>query len=295
MLAAGLFFFAAGCSARETGPSERSPRRIISLAPSTTEIVYALGVGDRLVGVTRYCDHPPAATNITKVGGYLDPSYETLIALRPDLTILLDVHEAVKAQLEKARLPTLLVPNRTVGDVHDAIRLIGEACGARTRADALLTDLNERTLAVSRAVLGRDRPRVLLCIGRDIGAGRLTGAYVAGSGGFHDQILRLAGGSNAHTGRFVAYPRLSAEGILRLDPDIIIDLLGEMRPGGETVVEVMRQWRTLEGLGAVRNGRIHLIVGDQALRPGPRYILCLEAMARLLHPGQLSGDRSHGR
>lgn len=274
----------------QVGPLPSFPQRIISLAPSTTEIVFALGAGDRLVGVTRYCDYPPAATNVAKVGGYVDPSYESIVALRPDLTILLTSHREPKAQIEKMHLRTLTVPHQTVEDIHEAIRRIGEACGEGERADALLKGLTNRTHAVTSAVAGRPRPRVLVCIGRDIGASQLTGMYVAGRNGFYDQIIELAGGLNAWTNRSVPYPQLSAEGVLGLNPDVIIDLLSEMSPGKETPAQAGRQWVRLGTVAAVRDKRVHVLVGNQALRPGPRYIDCLEQMARLLHPHAFTGN-----
>jgi len=272
------------------------PKRIISLAPSTTEMLFSLGLGDRVVGVTRYCDYPPAAAAITKVGGYVDPSYEGIVALKPDLIVLLTSHRDTKTQLEKMRLRTLTVPHETIQDIHEAIRSIGEACGEVKGADALLSGLTNRTQAVCRAVKGRDRPRVLVCIGRDFDSGQLTGMYIAGRKGFYDQIIELAGGLNACPGREAAYPQVSAEGVIRLDPDVIIDLISQMNPGKGTPAQMERQWAQLGMVAAVRKGRVHVIVGNQALRPGPRYIDFLEQLARLLHPEAFTGhDSDAGR
>jgi iron complex transport system substrate-binding protein len=252
-----------------------------------------LGLGDRLVGVTRYCDYPPAATNIAKVGGYVDPSYEAIVALKPDLTILLSSHRDAKAQIEKLHLRTLTVPHATIQDIHEAIRLIGDACGEGRRADALLTELTKRAQAVGGAVNGKERPRVLICIGRDTNSGQLNGTYIAGRNGFYDQIIDLAGGVNVCADKTAAYPQLSAEGVIQLNPEVIIDLVSEMNPGKRTPKQIRAQWAQLGMVAAVRQGRVHVLFGDQALRPGPRYIEFLEQMARLLHKEAFAGGGSN--
>ncbi len=260
------------------------PQRIVSMAPSATEILFALGLGDRVVGVTRYCDYPAATRQLAKVGGFVDPNYEAIVALRPDLTILLTSHRDVKAELEKLRIPTLTTPHETIADIDEAIRLIGKACGVTERAEVFRGDLQRRTKAVRRLVEGRERPKVLVCIGRDTASGQLSGLYVAGRFGLYDEIIDLAGGVNAYEDDKVAYPQISAEGLLQMNPDVIVDLVSRIEPEGKSPGELKRQWRTVRTVAAVRTGQVHIIVGDHALRPGPRYIQFLEQMARLLHP-----------
>ena len=262
----------------------QSPQRIVSMAPSATEILFALGLGDRLVGVTRYCDYPAAARRIAKVGGFVDPNYEAIVALRPDLTILLTSHRDVKVELEKLRIPTLTTPHDTIEDIDQAIRLIGDACGVKDRAEAFRSDLQRRREAVRRSVKGRERPKVLVCIGRDTASGQLSGLYVAGRFGLYDEMISLAGGVNAYGDDKVAYPQVSAEGLLQMNPEVIVDLVSRVEPGGKSPDELRRQWRRVRSVAAVRTGQVHVIVGDHALRPGPRYIEFLEQMARLLHP-----------
>jgi iron complex transport system substrate-binding protein len=260
------------------------PARILSMAPNITEIVFALGLGDRLVGVTRYCDYPPAAREIARVGGYVDPNHEAILSLRPDLVILLSSQTQSRAELTQLGLRALTVPHRTTEDVHDAIRRIGSACGAEDRAKTLLDDIEKRTAAVTRAVVGRTRPRVLMCIGRDTGTGQLGGLVVAGRGGFHDEIIRQAGGVNACRDEQVEYPQLSAEGVIRLNPEVIVDLVTPDNPDGKTPAEIRQQWSRLRTVKAVGEGRVYVIVGRYAFVPGPRYVAFLEELARLLHP-----------
>jgi iron complex transport system substrate-binding protein len=268
--------------AREAGGNH--PERIISMAPSTTETLFALGLGDRVVGVTRYCDYPAATAGVSKVGGYVDPSYEAIVSVRPDLVILLSSHREAKVELVKLGIGTLTVPHKTIADIDEAIRLIGKSCGAEDKADALLRELTGRSEAVRRAVEEKNRPSVLLCIGRDTDSGQLAAMYVAGREGFYDEIITMAGGANAYRDEQVPYPQLSAEGVIRLNPDVIVDLVSHINPGDKTPEEVKQQWSSLRTVTAVREGRVFVIVGHHALRPGPRYVEFAEQLVRLLHP-----------
>jgi len=247
-------------------------------------MLFALGLGDRVVGVSSYCDYPPAVHAIPKVGGYYDPNYEAIVALEPDLTILLTSHREIKTELDQLGIRTLTTPHETVQDVHEAIRLIGSTCGAESAADSISRAIAARSQIARRAVEGGERPRVLVCIGRDTESGQLAGMYMAGRDGFYDELIRLAGGVNAYEDETVAYPQLSAEGVLQLNPDILIDLVGDTVSGTKSADEIKGQWQQLPMLSAVRNNRVHLVVGYHALRPGPRYIEFLEQLAALLHP-----------
>jgi len=266
------------------------PRRIISLAPNTTEILFALGLGERVVGVSRFCDFPPPVADIPRVGGFTDPNYEAIVSLKPDVVILLTSHADVLREMEKLKIRTLPVPHETIAETHRAIHIIGEACGASDSAAALSADLILREAAVTKAVSGKPNPRVLICIARDMESGDLSGIYVAARGSFHDEILENAGGENACGDDMIAYPQVSAEGIIALDPEIIIDLVGETVPGGKTVDEIVRQWDTLHVVRAVKERRVYALAGDHALRPGPRYVEFLEELATQLHPDAFSKE-----
>ena len=260
------------------------PKRLISMAPNITETLFALELGGNVVGVTRFCDYPEQVKTIANVGGYVDPSYEAIVSLRPDLVILLTSHKEAARELAKLQIATLLVPHETVSDIHEAIRKIGAACGVPDKASALLEALTQRSIRVREKVAKESKPRVLICIGRDIESGQLAGLYFAGKNGFYDEIISMAGGINACTTENVAYPQLSAEGIIQLNPDVIIDLISHIGPKGKSTVEIAAQWDTLAPVAAVRNKQVFVVVGNHALRPGPRYVEFLEELARLLHP-----------
>lgn len=261
-----------------------APARIISLSPATTEILFALGLGPKIAGVTRYCDFPAETASIPRIGGLVDPNYEAIAALKPDLAIVLTTHRDLTAGLEKLGIPILVTPHRTVADVHEAIRLIGDACGAGEQAAQLNAVLNRRAAAVQQAVQNRPVPSVLLCIARDFAGGQLSGMYMAGDDGFYDAVIGMAGGRNACTGETLAFPQLSAESVIELNPEVIVDLTGVFEATAATDDRIARHWDRLNSVAAVRNRRVYTIGGTHALRPGPRYVTFLEELAALLHP-----------
>ena len=276
---------ASGAAGRDA-PAQ--PQRIVSLSPSITETLFALGLGDRVVGVTRYCTHPPEARGRRQVGGYYDPGYEAVVALMPDLVVLREDHDRVRRVLLGLGLEVLSVEHRTLEGVLDSVPAIGRAAGVGPRADVLLASLRERMAAVSARAPRANRPRALVCVGRTVGSGRLEDVYIAGRDGFYDRMLRLAGGANAYTGR-LPFPAVAAEGILMLDPDVIIDLVPdpERLAGGEA--ELRRDWESLPNVRAVRDGRVYVFGEDYVTIPGPRFVLTLERIARALHPGAAPG------
>ncbi len=264
--------------------AQAAPQRLVSLAPSITEMVHALGLTGRLVGVSRFCDYPPAVAELPDVGGFSDPAYETMVRLEPDLVLLLDTHEKAIAELGKLGIETLALPHQTIADIHVALRQIGTACGEARKAGAVIDALEARTAAVGLRVAQTAPPSVLLVINRDVASAQLNGIYVAGRAGFYDELLALANAHNAYTGTAIAYPQLGPESLIALDPDVIIDVLAEPPPGDLTRAGVRAQWDTLRVLRAVREDAVHVLVGAEAMRPGPRYADFLEALARLLHP-----------
>lgn len=259
-------------SARET-----SAARIVSMAPNITETLFALGLGDRVAGVTRFCAWPPEAREKPSVGGFIDPNYERIVALRPDLVLLLPEHATVIDHLGELGIRCEVVRNRTVDDILWTIGRIGELCGREAQADSLAGDLRRRIVAV-RAGAGAGKPKVLISVSRDFGAGTVSRVYAAGPGTFYDELIGYAGGVNAYVGPPVAYPVLSAEGLISLDPDIIIDLV----PSGQADGLGPEAWSGYGSVAAVRNGRVHVIDAEYAVIPGPRFILFLEELAGIV-------------
>ena len=268
--------------AKDTGPVTYS--RVLSLAPSITEVLFALPCDARVVGVTRYCKFPPAALKKPHVGSYLSPNYEAIVSLQPDLVLTLPEHAAEEEALDKLGIRWERVDHRTVDGILASIRTTGHWTQVPERGEALAAELKQRIARVQTLTQGRPRPRALVSMGRKMGTGSLKDAYVAGPGSFYDSLLRLAGGENAYRDAPVAYPTVTGEGILRLDPEVIIDMAANTKKKGKEEAQVLAEWQVLPNMRAVKDNRVHVFGEDYVSIPGPRFILLLEAMARALHP-----------
>ncbi len=285
-----LWLACAGCE-RDAPSSDllkraEPPGRILSLAPSVTEILFAVGAGPQVVGVDAYSDYPPAARRLPRLGGLLDPDVEGMLRLRPDLVILLPSQAEVARALTTVGVPTLTVPHETLDDVERAIVAIGERTGHAGPGRALADSLG-RALARSRAAANRraGRPRVLFVIARE--AGQLGSFSVAGPGTYLDQLIGLAGAENALRDAPTRYPQVSAETALRLAPDVILEWTPADTSAGSAQVLVADGRRAAEwrGLFAARGGRapaVHILHDDVWLRPGPRVVDALGLLERLL-------------
>lgn len=259
-----------------------TPSRIVSLAPSVTETLYALGLGDAVAGVTSFCVFPPQARAKPTVGGYVNPSYEAVFALNPDLVIGLPEHADILARLSRAGLRTLGVRQGGIEEILASIETVGAACGRTSRARQLARDTRARVERVHASTSGAYRPRVLVCVGNNMGSEGITDIFVAGKGSFHHELLLLAGARNAFAGQG-PYRGVSLEAILAMDPDVIIDMVPEqgMRPASRR--EILSSWKRLSALGAVRHGRVYVMAKDYAVIPGPRFVDLLEDMADVIH------------
>jgi len=278
-----LFFMRQESAVRENNPIS-GYQRIISLSPSTTETLFALGLGDRVAGVTRFCNFPPAAKAKPQVGGYFDPNYEAIVALQPDLVLLLPEQAKAKQFLDELEIENRTVNNKTIADILATIQTIGEIGAVQPAAKALIRDIETRIEKIRQTTQNLPRPTVLISIGRSLGTGALQEVYVAGQPTFFNELIRAAGGKNAYVDDKLEYPLLSAEGILQLNPDIILDLVADLPARHLSEAEVAAEWNVLSQLDAVRQRQIFVLSQDYIVIPGPRFILLLEDFARLLHP-----------
>ena len=265
-------------------PSTRC-QRIVSVAPSITEILYELGLGDEVVGVTRYCNYPPDALSKAKVGGYSDPNYEAIVMLEPDLVVILPEHEASRKDLERLDLNILQVNHRDIPGILNSIKTIGKECRKASKAHEIVSDIEMRMARLKERTTGLSRPRVLISVGRNMGLGSLASGYVAGRDTFYDEMLSLAGGVNAYRDPVVRFPVVSAEGILRLNPEVILDMVPDLKKRGWDEKMILREWSSVSGTDAVKNNRVHVFGHEYVVRPGPRFVLIIEEMARMIHPG----------
>lgn len=258
--------------------------RIISMAPSITEVLFALNLGDRVVGVTRYCTYPPEVREKEKIGGFLDPSYEAIVALSPDLIILLPIHSECANRLDRLGIKHLTVDQTKPEHILESIVTIGDACGAPERAKTLVAQLRTRITEIEKRIAGLPKPSVLMSIGRDLSFPALAQVSIAGKNAFFDAMLEIAGGVNVFTEEGISYPILSAEGILRLNPDVIIELAPDTDNAHISEAGILEAWKTLPGVNAVKNDRLHILSGGYIKIPGPRFVQIAEDLARILHP-----------
>jgi iron complex transport system substrate-binding protein len=259
--------------------AQPAPQRIVSLAPSVTEVLFAVGLGARVAAVTSYCRYPPAVLALPKVGGYLTPSYEALVAVNPDLAVILPEHADVEPRLAALHIPTLRLDHRRIDDIVRSIALVGDRCGAPDRARALTDELRTRLARLQAAAAHGPRPRVLLCFGRTDDFRRI---YASAPGTVHDDLVTYAGGRNALPPGPASYPTLSLEGVARLDPDVIVEFapgLGDPRP-------LVRDWAGLRSLRAVKEGRVYVFTEDYLSVPGPRFVRFAEVLAAALRARQ---------
>lgn len=263
-----------------TRPGEPAAR-IVSLAPNITEILFALGVGNAVVGVTDYCNYPAAATEKTRVGGFLNPNIEAIARLEPTLLIGLPGHLRSSPGLgEISGAEFMAVKNTNLAEVLDSIRALGHRLGRPKAADSLLTVI-ETALRQARKRAERRKPRrVLFVTGRS--PGEISDVYAPGRGSFYDELLDACGAVNVVRTREPLYPMLSTEEIVRADPEVIIELRPDAPQEAEAVEAWVREWQRLPGIQAVETGRIEVWTEDFLMIPGPRLVQLLSKLDALL-------------
>jgi len=252
------------------------PKRLIALAPNLTEILYALGLGDRVVGATNHCNYPPEASLKPKVGSYIHLNVEQIISLSPDLVIgTVDGNERfILDLLEQAHIKVFFVNPRDVRQAIKTISTIGLVCGLPEKARQLSNALTLRVNRVVDLTSTGKRPLVFLQI-------HIQPIMTVNRNTVHHDLIHLAGGDNMTADEPVTYPRISLEEVIRRKPEVI--LISSMEREGR--FEKARQgWLQWTSIPAVQKGRVHLIDSDLIDRPSPRVVDGLEIMAKLLHP-----------
>jgi len=261
------------------------PRRIVSTSPSITETLFALKLGDRVVGVSTYCRFPAEVLKLPKVGTFLKPEAEKIAALRPDLVIVNALGNGIDRRLQSLRIPFVVVQGGSMPSIFSSIRQIASASGVPERGDALVTDLQQRLEAIRSRYRSQPRPRMLMVVGRR--PGMLADLVVAGPGTYLNELIDVAGGLNVmNIPGQPQYPKISLETVLRLDPDVILDTVDM----GETDVQRRerrtaneRLWADYTYLRAVQAKRVYADTTDALVVPGPRVIEAAEWIAALLH------------
>lgn len=259
------------------------PATVVSTAPSFTETVFALGAGKRLVAVSNYCHHPPEVNRLPKIGNYLDPNVEAIARLKPGLVLLHTEQRQAAGQLTAMGIRVLTLRNTTLEDTMASVKQVGAALGLAREGARLEGELRARLRAIAERVKGRPRRTLLFVVGRT--PGRLDGMMAVGSGSYLNELMRIAGGRNVLDDSRVAYPQISLEGVIRLDPDVIVDM-GDMT-ATEGVSEehkraVVRLWEGQPVVRAVKQKTVFAVADDIFVVPGPRVVEAAEAFAAML-------------
>jgi iron complex transport system substrate-binding protein len=283
-----LALSAALASGLASGPAsgvasgQARPERIVSVVPALTETLFAIGAGDDVVGVGTFDTHPPEVATRPRVGGLLDPDMEQIFALRPDLVVFHGSQQDQIEQVTRAGIDTFTYVHGGVDDTLTVIRRLGARTDRQADAEQLAASIEDRLAALRTRLAGRDRPRVLLVFGREPGS--LRNVYASGGTGFLHDMLEAAGGENV----FAELPReslpLTSEAILTAAPDVIVELTYDERMAASSQASEIAVWDRLSSVPAVRDRRVHLLLGNQFVQPGPRMADATEAIARALHP-----------
>ncbi len=287
-----VFLF--GCSSPQESPSafpvqitdqsgkeitlDKVPQRIISLAPSNTEILFALGLADRVVGVTEYCDYPQAATEKPKIGGYNTVDFERVVQLEPDIIFATSIHEAETIpKMEDLGLTVVVISPGNTQEVFEAITLIGNCTGRSQEASQLVAEMHDQFQAIAdktKDLLPAERPGVFYVV-------RADPLYTAGSGTLINELIELAGGRNIFQG-LDGYPSVSLEAVVEANPQVII--AGSSMGSAESALPFLRTDSRLENVDARANDRLYEIEANIVSRPGPRLTEALVQLAGMIQP-----------
>jgi len=257
----------------------RQPQTIVSLAPSNTEILFALGLGDRVIAVSDYCNYPLEAQDKTKIGGFSTVNIEKVVDLEPDLVLATcGVQEAIVEELERLGLTVIALDAKSIEDILENIRLVGKATAQLEIAEKLISKLEQRIKAVTdktRDLPDSQRPGVFYEVEYDP-------LMTAGPGTFIHHLIHLAGGVNIASDAVTKYPVYNLEILIERNPEVII-----ISPGHGSIaasVEGVKSRERWQIIDAVKNNRVYGINADIIARTGPRIVDALEEIARYIHP-----------
>jgi iron complex transport system substrate-binding protein len=254
--------------------AERQTQRIVSLAPSVTETLFALGFGPQVVGVTTYCDYPVEARKVPKVGSFMNPSIETIIAKRPDFVIgVTSATDPTKArQLERLGFKVTLISLASLNNILTSIKDIARLLGRAEAGAKLVNEITRQIEETKKRVAPAPRRSTLLAVG-------LQPLVAVGGKNYIDELITLAGGDNIAGNAAQPWLNLPDEYVVAKAPQVIIEAGMGSERGSST-----KNWKDLKSIPAVRDGRVYSYQSDTILRPGPRIGEGLREIARLVHP-----------
>jgi len=256
--------------------------RIVAMAPNVAEILYAIGLSNEVVGVSRFTTYPPDARNKPVVGGLYDPNWERIVALQPDRVIGLKTQSEIAGQLKLLDIDFLGVSHEHIDEILQSILTIGKACGAEVEAQRIFQTLENSLYQLQQRNASfvdppMDRPRVLVCVGHDEHLSRL---YIAARRTFYDELIERAGGVNACVETTIKYPEISTEGLAAMRPDVVIDIFPTL---GKNRENISRIWTPF-------CKKVTIISNDYASIPGTRFVLLLEDFANAIRQNNLEAE-----
>lgn len=281
-----LIVFLSFCSLDVKAEQEfKQYNRIISFSPSVTETLYALGLGEKVVAVTRYCLYPPEAQEKPTIGGLLDVNFEQVYRLKPDLLISSAINLDQRKTFEKMGIKTLEVGTKSVKSVLESIRIIGTTLGKEKKALEIVNEIKNHINKIRSSVKDLDRPRVLVTFLRPVGEGNIREAYIAGNDSYFNDLLDITGGQNVYQGTaLITSPLVTTEGIIQMNPDVVVEIMNVLKKTNLSTKDVIRDWDILSSIPAVKNKRIYVLDESYIGIPGPRIVKALDDLLEAIHP-----------
>ncbi len=257
------------------------PRRIVSLSPNVTELLFGIGAFGQVVGISDYCTYPPEVSRLPSVGGWHTPSLEKLAGLRPDLVVVDDGQAPfVESNMKALGLNVKIVPTHTIEDVYEGMLVLGRETGHAAQANKLIAETKTGLLSVAQKTKDRPKPNVTLLVSRT--PGTLRDLYVATPGGFLAELVTIAGGRITGPAAATGYGKLSKEDLLAMNPDIILEFTHGMQ--SRLSGDPLEAWREMPELKAVRGRQIYGVDDDFVPHASQRMVQTAALFARLLHP-----------
>ncbi len=270
-------------TAKEVGRAKAIyPQRIIAIAPSSAEVVCALGACDAIVGVSKYVTDQPKLKTTPRVGGLFNPDLEKIIALRPDLVIMRGKNDAIENVCRELSVPIYFDRTDSIAGILQCVTELGQRLGRKKQALTITQEFERRVGKVRRRVRDRRRPRVFVTVSRH--PERLADILTAGRGTFLGEMIEIAGGVGLFDEIDMAYPKVSIEAIIAHRPDVILELMPELDLTEIERRDLVTQWQELGSIPAVSHGRVHVITDKRCLIPSPQFIEIIEKISYLIHP-----------
>lgn len=254
-------------------------QRIVSTSPSITETLFALGLGSHVVGVTTYCTHPPEAVKLPKIGTFLKPDLEAIVALHPSLVVVQKVPNQLPEQLTRLHIPFITVDQRSLADMFAMAEAIGKAAGANPAAERLNSSMRAQFEDLRRRTASRPHASVLFLIGHT--PGQLEGIIASAGPSYFTELIDIAGGTNCLRELSTPYPKISLEEIIARNPDVIVEMVGHQKPQDD---EIKKLWATRRTLKAVSTRHVYGVPSELFVVPGPRAVEAARYLAHLFHP-----------